>query len=128
MEVAGGGAAVADEVDRQAVTARLLEREGGARRHRDHGAQVADHADVTDTGLGRQVAIVERALDTVREAFGAAQELAAQPVQQLAGFRPVRIGLAETEAGKGTCRVQVDRQDRPQVAVQRAQHVARLHP
>ncbi len=126
MEVAGRGAAVADEVERHPVAAALLQGEGAAGRHRDHRPQVADHADVADAGRGLEVAVVERALDAVREAVPRAEELAGQPVEQLGRLRPPAVGLAEAEAGEGARRVQVDRQDGPQVAVQRAQRVARL--
>src|SRR4028119_2346378 len=66
VEVAGRGGAVTDEVDGDAVRAVLAECEGAPRGHRDHRAEMADHAEVEDAVLGRQMAVVERALHPLR--------------------------------------------------------------
>ena len=124
VEVAGRGAALADEVDRHPVAAGLAEGEGAAGGHRDHGAQVADHADVQDALLGRQIAVVERALDALREPLALAEELAGEAVQQVVGIGAAAVRLAEAEAREGAGRVEIDGEDGAEVAVQRAQGVA----
>ena len=73
---------------------------------------------------GLEVAVVEGALDTVREALAAAQELAGQFVEQIGRLGPATVGLAEAEAGEGARRVEVDGEDGTQITVQGAQGVA----
>ena len=127
VEIAGGRATVADEVDCQVVAPRLLEGECGPGSHRNHGAEMADHADVANALLRGQVAVVKRSLDAIREAVGATQELAAQAIEQLPGLRTPIAGMREeAEVGESPRRIQVERQDGAQIAMQRTQDVARL--
>ena len=57
--------------------------EGGTGSHRDHRTEVADHADVRDTRFGVKRAVVEGALDPVREAGLLAEDIADQALEQL---------------------------------------------
>ena len=107
------------------VGALLLQGECAAGGDRDHRAQVADHADVGDAGRRVEVAVVEGALHALREAVGPAHELAGEAVEQVLGVGPPAVRLAEAETGESARRVEVDGEDRPQVAVQGAEGVAR---
>ena len=124
VEITGRGAAVADEIDGDAVAARLFEREGGAGRHRDHRAEVADHADVADAVFGVEVTIVERTFDAGRKTVGAAEQLAGQAVEQVFRLGPQAVAFAETETGEGAGRVEVISEDGAEVAVQRTKYIA----
>src|SRR6185295_11874938 len=79
---------------------------------------------VQDAVLGREISVMERALDALREALALAEELAGQAVQQHAGIGTAAVRLAEAEAGEGARRIEIDGEDGAEIAVQRAQRVA----
>ena len=91
LRIEGVAQAVADEVDRHPAAAALPMGEGAAGRHRDHRPQVADHADLADSLRRLEIAVVERPLDSVREAVATAQQLAAEPVEQVLGLGPAAV-------------------------------------
>ena len=90
----------------------------------NHRAEMADHANVPHVGVGVGEGVVERAFDPLREAVAPTEELTAEAVEQGVGFGATAIRVAESEAREGTGGVEVVRQDRTEVAVQGAQHVA----
>ena len=126
VEVARRGAAIADEVEGDTVRAGLLEGIGTARGHRDHRAEVADHAEVTDAVGGIEVAVMERALDAARKAVVAAEELADQAVEHVVRLGTQAVRSTESALRKGASGIQVGGEDRAEVAVQATQHIARL--
>jgi len=125
VEVAGRRPAFADEVDRDPVGAVARQRERTAGRHRDHRAEVADHADVQDAVLGREPAVVVRALDPLREAALSTQHLTGEPAEQLGRLRPPPVGSAESGLREGARRIEVGREDGADVAMERAEDVYR---
>ena len=126
MKIARRGAAFADEVDRHAVAAVALHGEGAAGRHGDHRTEVADHADVGDARSVVEMAVVVGALDAVREARRLAEHLAGEAVEQLFGLRPAAVRRTEAETREGSRRIEIESEDRSDVAVQRTQDVAGL--
>jgi hypothetical protein len=126
VEVAGRGAALADEGDRHAVAAGEPAGQGAPGGHRDHRPEVADHPDVVDAVLGGEPAVVERTLDALREAVRLAEQLTGEAVEHAVGIGPPAVRLAEAQLGEGPRRIEVAGEDRPEIAVQRTEHVARL--